>query len=54
MAKSKTGVISTNLRYENQEVYDMVKEIAAYYVNSDNGTINFCIKEYYTKVFKKD
>jgi hypothetical protein len=44
---------TTNLRYESVEVQDMVKEMSEHYVNSANGIINFCIKEYYTKVFKK-
>ena len=50
MTKEKAP--TTNLRYESKEVQSMVKEIAEHFSNSDNGTINFCIKEYY-KVFKK-
>tara|TARA_R110002167_G_scaffold284737_2_gene489877 strand:- start:15452 stop:15613 length:162 start_codon:yes stop_codon:yes gene_type:complete len=42
---------TTNLRYESDEVHSYVKEMSEYYSNSDNGTINFCIKEQY-KVFK--
>lgn len=48
----KKKLPTTNLRYESIEVQDMVKEMSEHYMNSANGTINFCIKEYYKKVFK--
>ncbi len=49
----KEKLPTTNLRYESLEVQSMVKEMSEHYVNSANGTINFCIKEYYTKLYKK-
>lgn len=42
---------TTNLRYESVEVHNMVKELSAHFSNSDNGTINYCIKEIHRQTF---
>ncbi|HET8736221.1 MAG TPA: hypothetical protein VFM69_06465 [Pricia sp.] len=54
MAKSNnTGKTTSTIRWEDG-VYEKLQELCAHYSNSQNGVINFCIKEYHSKIFKGD
>jgi hypothetical protein len=52
MAKTKDGNYQTTVRFDSESDYNDFIKLCEHLKNSQNGTVNYCIKEVFRQTFK--
>lgn len=53
MARTKKGTFQTTVRFDSESDYNDFIKLCERLQNSQNGTVNYCIKEVYRNTFNE-